>query len=200
MTSSEPPTQGSRWAYPAAGSPAAPPSPPAAPPGGPRHAYAPASDAAPGSYYPPESAYPGPSSIYRPRLPADSGVRPPRKDNNVRNIVFGIAAVLLAGGAAIVVASMASNGGGPVRSTTDVAFIKAVHSGIPRTEKRSDADILKVGHVVCEVLDADPTVRSVAGALTSNPYQYTTYESGFYMGASIVAYCPKYRYLIPSHR
>lgn len=192
MTSYEPQKQGSRWAYPAAGSPAVAQD-------ASRDAYAPASGAASGSYYPPASAYPSPSSIYKPRFSADSGTRPPRKDNNVRNIILGIVAVLLAGGAAIVVALMTSNGSGAVKSTTDAAFIRAVHSGIPRTEKRSDADILKAGHVVCEILDTDPTVRSVAGALTSNPYQYTAYESGFYMGASIVAYCPKYSYLIPRH-
>jgi hypothetical protein len=193
MTSYEPQKQGSRWAYPPAGSPAAAPY-------GQRRASAPAADAPAASHYPPASAYPSPSSIYQPRFPADSGTRPPRKDNNVRNIVLGIVATLLAAGVAIVVAIRAQPGSDGMTSKTDAAFITAIHTGIPRTVKTPNSEILKVSRIICGALAAEPDPRIVGQTLVGAGYGYTSYEAGFFMGASIKAYCPKYSYLIPSHR
>ena len=188
MTTSE--SQPGRWAY--------PPAPAATARSGPRHAYAPTSDTPPASHYPPASAYPSPSSIYRPRLPTRSGVRRPRKNNRVRNIAFGIVALLIASAVAIVVVRNTSNGS-TAKSRRDAAFINSIHNGMPRTKKLPDAEITKVGHAVCDTLDAKQAVKAVVAMLTSKKYRYTTIQSGIYMRASIATYCPQYSYLVSGH-
>ncbi|HYU04369.1 MAG TPA: DUF732 domain-containing protein, partial [Jatrophihabitantaceae bacterium] len=71
------------------------------------------------------------------------------------------------------------------------AFISAIHRGVPLTNKVADAEIVKAGHVVCGALDAEPTVKSVAAALTRHKYRYTAAQRSIFMRDSIAAYCPQ---------
>ena len=188
MTTSKSQSQPNRWAYPPTATPTTASS-------GPRHSYSASSTTPATSFYPPASAYPSPSSIYRPQFPTRSGARPRRKNNKVRNIVLAVVALLLASAAAIVVVLKVSSDGG--KSSKDAAFISAIHRGVPLTNKVANAEIVKAGHIVCGALDADPTVKSVAAALTRHKYRYTAAQRSIFMRDSIAAYCPQFSYLVP---
>lgn len=72
---------------------------------------------------------------------------------------------------------------------SDDAFLaalsgKGIHFGSP--EKAFIA-----GHEVCDELDTGRTVNQVASTVMSNS-GLDGYHAGFFVGASIRAYCPKY--------
>jgi hypothetical protein len=190
MTSYEPQKQGSRWAYPAAGSPAAAQD-------ASRDAYAPASDAASGSYYPPASAYPSPSSIYRRRFAPNSAVPPlPRKNGNGWKIFLAIASVLLVACVAIgLVLRVVSDKAHAAKSAKDANFVAFIHDSIPGSAKTPDAEIVKLGHAVCTVLKANPRLKAASGTLIGSGY--TGINGGYYLVESIKVYCPQFSYLIP---
>jgi hypothetical protein len=190
MTSYEPQNHGSRWAYP-------PASPLAAAPGRPRHAYVPASGDSAASYYPPASAYPSPSSIYRPRFAPNSADPPlPRKNGNGWKVFLAIASVLLVAGVAVsVVLHVVSDKAHAAKSAKDARFVAFIHDSIPRTTKTPDAEIVKLGHAVCTELKANPGLKAAGGTLVGSGY--TGVEGGYYLIESIKVYCPQFSYLVP---
>jgi hypothetical protein len=73
--------------------------------------------------------------------------------------------------------------------TGDDAFLaalttKGIHFGSPDKA-------LIAGHEVCDELDTGRTVNQVASTVMSNS-SLDGYHAGFFVGASIRAYCPKY--------
>jgi hypothetical protein len=121
----------------------------------------------------------------------------PRR-NNSRNIILGIIAVLAIAGIAIGVAiSTSSHTSRASTSTMDRVFVAAIHRGIPQTVSTADSVIVAEGHQVCSAFDTGANFLSVAGTVMDDGY--TPYESGYYIGASIGAYCPKYLSAIPDH-
>jgi hypothetical protein len=190
MTSYDPQSHASRSAYP-------PTAPRAKAQGGPRHADAPAADALSASYYPPASAYPSPSSIYRPRFVPNSAVPPlPRKNGNGWKIFLAIASVLLVAGVAIgLVLHVVSDKAHAAKSAKDANFVAFIHDSIPGSAKTPDAEIVKLGHAVCTVLKANPGLKAASGTLIGSGY--TGVRGGYYLEESIKVYCPQFSYLIP---
>ena len=190
MTSYDPQSHGSHWAYP-------PAAPPAAAPGGPRHAYAPAADAPTASFYPPASAYPSPSSIYHPRLGPHSAVRPPSPNNgNGWKVLLAIASGLLVVGVATgLVLHVVSDNARAAKSAKDAKFVAFIHDSIPGSAKTPDTEMVKLGHAVCTVLKANPGLKAASGTLIGSGY--TGITSGYYLEQSIKVYCPQFSYLIP---
>ena len=189
MTSHESQSQPSRWAYP-------PKSPPAAAPGG-RHARTTSSSDPSRSFYPPASAYPSPSSIYQPRFGPSSAARPASSNNgNGWKIFLAIASVLLVVGVATgLVLHIVSDNARAARSAKDAKFVAFIHDSIPGSAKTPDAEIVKLGHVVCTVLKANPGLKAASGTLVGSGY--TGVDGGYYLVESIKVYCPQFSYLIP---
>ena len=122
----------------------------------------------------------------------------PRKSNNTRNIILGIIAVLAVAGIAIGVAiSASSHTSRTSTSAMDTVFVATIHRGIPQTASTADSTIVVEGHRVCDAFGNGANFLSVAGTVMDDGY--TTFESGYYIGASIAAYCPKYMSAIPDH-
>jgi hypothetical protein len=190
MTSYDPQSHGSRSAYP-------PTAPRAKAQGGPRHAYAPAADAPSASFYPPASAYPSPSSIYRPRFTPNSAVATrPRTNRNGWKVFLAIASVLLVAGVAVsVVLHVVSDKVHATKSAKDAKFVAFIHESIPGSAKTPDAEIVKLGHAVCTVLKANPGLKAASGTLIGSGY--TGVRGGYYLEESIKVYCPQFSYLVP---
>ena len=78
---------------------------------------------------------------------------------------------------------------------TDAKFLAALDSrGITYS---SPEVMIAAGHVACEELDRGETPTTVAQDVMNNKDVLTTsnldgYHAGFFVGASIAAYCPKY--------
>jgi hypothetical protein len=191
MTSYEPQNQGSPWGYPPAGTSAGAPR-------GPRHAYAPPASGTPStSYYRPASAYPSPSSIYRPRFGPNSALRPPQPKNGNRwKLFLAMASVLLVIGVAVGgVLHIVSGKAHAAKSAKDAKFVAFIHDSIPGSAKTPDAEIVKLGHAVCTVLKANPGLKAASGALIGSGY--TGVAGGYYLVESIKVYCPQFSYLGP---
>jgi Protein of unknown function (DUF732) len=96
---------------------------------------------------------------------------------------------LLAAGVAPVVALL-----GPVASTahadtTDDAFVKALSNhGITHESAQSE---IMAGHLVCHQLDMGKTQQQVADDVMSSS-TLDGDNAGYFVEASILAYCPKY--------
>ncbi len=184
----DPNTSGPQYAYPQTASPYYPDAPPSYP-SAPDWSY----PSAPPSYYPQTSlGYPLAQSFStQPQFPM------PRR-NNARNIILGIIAVLVVAGVAIGVAiSTSSHTSRTSTSTMDRVFVATIHRGIPQTANTADSMIVGEGHQVCSAFGNGDNFLSVAGTVMDDGY--TPYESGYYIGASIAAYCPKYMSAIPDH-
>jgi hypothetical protein len=74
--------------------------------------------------------------------------------------------------------------------TNDNNFLAAMKSeGI--TDHVSSRHAIEAGHSVCQKLDGGETPTQVANDVLSNSTM-PAYQSGYFVGASINAYCPQY--------
>jgi hypothetical protein len=79
--------------------------------------------------------------------------------------------------------------------TDDGKFLAALKSeGI--TDHVSPQDAIEAGHAVCQKLDAGETPTQVANDVL-NSSTMPAYHSGYFVGASIDAYCPRHKDDIP---
>ena len=82
-------------------------------------------------------------------------------------------------------------------STADVAFLSTVHDGAP-SFIGTDAQLVSVGHSVCDALDAGNDFGTVT-TVTEDSAGIGPSEAGYFVGAAIGAYCPADAYLIPGN-
>ena len=74
--------------------------------------------------------------------------------------------------------------------TNDGKFLAALKAeGI--TDHISPQHAIEAGHIVCQKLDAGQTPTQVANDVL-NSSAMPAYQSGYFVGASINAYCPQY--------
>ena len=79
--------------------------------------------------------------------------------------------------------------------TTDDKFLAALKSeGI--TDHVSSAHAIEAGHFVCVKLDNGVSANDVVNDVL-NSSSMPAYHSGFFVGASIDAYCPRHKAEIP---
>jgi Protein of unknown function (DUF732) len=79
---------------------------------------------------------------------------------------------------------------------TDDKFLATLRSqGI--TDHISDAHAIEAGHFVCVKLDNGVSVANVANDVLFSS-NMPAYHSGFFVGASIDAYCPRHKSEIPT--
>jgi hypothetical protein len=75
-------------------------------------------------------------------------------------------------------------------NNTDNTFLTALKSeGI--TDHVSPQHAIEAGHSVCQKLDSGETPTAVANDVLNNS-QMPAYHCGYFVGASIRAYCPQY--------
>jgi hypothetical protein len=75
-------------------------------------------------------------------------------------------------------------------SNSNNTFLTALKSeGI--TDHVSTQDAIQAGHSVCQKLDGGETPTAVANDVLNNS-QMPAYHCGYFVGASIRAYCPQY--------
>ena len=80
--------------------------------------------------------------------------------------------------------------------TTDDKFLATLRSeGI--TDHISSAHAIEAGHFVCVKLDNGATPADVVNDML-NSSNMPVYHSGFFVGASIDAYCPRHKAEIPA--
>lgn len=78
------------------------------------------------------------------------------------------------------------------------AFLAAVHRGTDLVPVYgTDKQVVRLGHTVCQALDRGATFSLLLNdALKSG---LSPYDGGFVIGASVAAFCPQYKYLIPAN-
>jgi len=70
-------------------------------------------------------------------------------------------------------------------SPADIVFLDTVKSHFPGVAQE---DLINGGHVVCNGLDAgEPVVGVVEDLINAG---FPSYEAGYFLGASVTAYCP----------
>ncbi|MDT5140331.1 MAG: hypothetical protein QOD58_4593 [Mycobacterium sp.] len=80
--------------------------------------------------------------------------------------------------------------------TTDDRFLATLRSeGI--TDQVSNAQPIEAGHFVCVKLDNGTSANEVANDVL-NSSSMPAYHAGFFVGASIDAYCPRHKAELPS--
>ncbi|OBJ61672.1 DUF732 domain-containing protein [Mycobacterium sp. 1423905.2] len=98
--------------------------------------------------------------------------------------------------AAVLVASLGPLAVGTAHAdATDDKFLASLRSeGI--TDHVSGAHAIEAGHFVCVKLDNGMSATDVANDVL-NSSSMPAYHSGFFVGASIDAYCPRHKGAIP---
>ena len=88
----------------------------------------------------------------------------------------------------------------PAPDNMDEAFVTLVRGEIPTFERISDADIVKTAKLVCtdieNVTDSDTLAQYMESFYVGTEGELSRYEVGYFIGASIAAYCPDKTYLI----
>lgn len=138
----------------------------------------------------PYTTGPGPVGFYPPPFPPAPA--PPRK-RHIWPMVF--VGALLAVGVAVSIGSQHAGSGGP--TVQDKAFLTAVRGSVPEFSARTDSDVISLGHKTCAALDAGNGFVPVAFALMDSG-SMTAYDAGYFVGASIGAYCPADVALVPA--
>jgi hypothetical protein len=103
--------------------------------------------------------------------------------------------LLVVGVATGLVLHIVSDNARAARSAKDAKFVAFIHDSIPGSAKTPDAEIVKLGHVVCTVLKANPGLKAASGTLVGSGY--TGVQGGYYLEESIKVYCPQFSYLVP---
>ena len=108
-------------------------------------------------------------------------VRSPR---HVRSLLAGLVLVVAPLGLATVATPTAR------ADSIDSAFVNAVKSkGI---NFASEQAVIAAAHQVCDQLDQGMQKSDVASEVMTNS-QLDGYHAGYFVGASVAAYCPRYR-------
>lgn len=72
----------------------------------------------------------------------------------------------------------------------DQLFVSAVRATLALGEEVADSDLVETGHLVCGALEEGNAAEDVLSVMV-NP-DFTYFEAGFVLGASVAAYCPAY--------
>ena len=77
----------------------------------------------------------------------------------------------------------------------DIAFVTVLENeGIFKSA--SDDSVIELGHDVCGAVDRGSDLADVARVFLRHGSSLTPRKAGFFVGASITAYCPEYKYLL----
>jgi hypothetical protein len=131
----------------------------------------------------------------KPRLPFSKLVSPtalaaydhPMKQHKG---IYPLVAASLATTSLMFAATAAADGGEP--GGGDSQFLRIIHQHIlGLTAQGGDADLVKLGHAVCNQLDSDYGDRGTAQQKLANHWSSES-DAEWFITASAVAYCPMY--------
>jgi PBP1b-binding outer membrane lipoprotein LpoB len=76
----------------------------------------------------------------------------------------------------------------PTQASTDEVFAQYVRDNIPLFSTSPDADIVELGHTICEAFDSGMSFEDILA--TGDAADWTAMSQ--VIGASIAAYCPEH--------
>jgi hypothetical protein len=107
--------------------------------------------------------------------------------------------MVAAGLVALLISAGGCGGGGGASSATDQAYLTEVHADAPDIGSvRSDTDLVRLGHVVCDDFSAKASYQEVADRLSleAGSDSLPTADLGAVIVAAADNYCPQFRDLV----
>lgn len=127
---------------------------------------------------------------YQPQFP---GLQPPPNPGVPGKNAFGLlaAAVMLAGGVFVgVLIALNSTSHHVTGIQRDQAFLSVVHNQIFDLDNTSDRTLINEGHAVCNTLNEGGGLFEATAEIAAWTGIAPT-DAGYFVGASIGAYCPR---------
>ncbi|AXH66904.1 hypothetical protein SEA_STARPLATINUM_189 [Streptomyces phage StarPlatinum] len=81
-------------------------------------------------------------------------------------------------------------------STKDKAFVKTVRQEITASRDMSDGQLIESAKAVCNIAEEEDNFLDVVDR-TRPALGFTPSDTSYYVGASIAAYCPENKNIIP---